>query len=125
MNFEEVSLAFASQNGSSKTWDDYFSTRDYTPTHIYSAPAGIGFGVTTLYVGSLEPTIYVLKYDFCRNISWSENTIIPKTTETFTVTLCVPQGGHFSGSLSVCAGLKSNIYGNLWVDELSFGGIAA
>jgi hypothetical protein len=88
-----------------------------------ASPAGttqIGLGASTFYIGNYR-TSYV--YTSQSTISWAEKTVNLSDGEVFLTEVWVPNGTHFAVSFWANAGLKDEIFGTLWADNVTVEGI--
>lgn len=95
------------------------ATTDWEPQASPGTPIGIGLGIATLYIGN--PETVLVNSDYKTKISWTESTLHPKQSETFSTDLWVPQGTHFSVAVNAKVGFNDKVFGNLWVDKTNFG----
>ena len=91
---------------------------DHRPLANPAVITRIGLGASTLYFGSY-PTVYV--YTSQSSISWVEKTISLSDGGTFSTELWVPNGAHFSVDFRANAGLKDELFGTLWADNVTVG----
>jgi len=113
-NFAIVNVSIETQNETATThW------QNWEPQASPGTPTGIGLGIATLYIGN--PETVLVNSDYKTKISWTESTLNPKQSETFSTDLWVPQGAHFSVAVNANVGFNDKIFGNLWVDKTNFG----
>jgi hypothetical protein len=80
----------------------------------------IGFGVASFYVGNID-TVFVYVDHEAANICWMEETLNLRKEGIFSTDLIVPQDAHFIvDNLNAEAGSHNDLFGSLWMDELSF-----
>jgi hypothetical protein len=92
---------------------------DWSPQTAPGAVLHLGLGVSTFSIGSSR--IVAIQFGANENsLVWHESLLMPAREAVFSIQYFVPEGTHFTMSLTAEVGLDHEIFGNLWTETLAF-----
>lgn len=115
-NCAKVNASFTSEVTVFPSWVPHSNPAQFT---------ALSLGVATIYLGNVDKVLVYANQQNGGGICWVENALNVKEKGTFSAELIVVnQDAHFTLNLTTEAGLNSDVFGTLWLDNQCMEGIS-